>query len=390
MDHNLLNDQQYRERVDLLLELIGNINSNLEIKSVLLHIIEAAMKITDSEASSVYLLDETKNELILTVPTGPISEKIHGRRFPITDGIAGWVARNSESQIVNDVSKDDRFYGDFEPEIFTTRNILCVPLKNQSEEVIGVLQALNKKEDANFDESEISLFQVLAHQAAIAITNARLLEERKTLLSEIHHRVKNNMAIISGMIHIQAFNEADENIQNKLLNSVTRISSMATVHEQLYESHNFSSLNFADNLKKLIANIIETVDSGQDVTTVFECKKVMLNVNQSIPCSLIVSEIIFHLLKFGFQKTEHPNIQVRLSENLDDEIITLDIEDNGTPNERYFSDVHKDGEGSGFQLIEVLCRQLEAECEYKTESGKNIRTLRFRRSDKAGSANKFL
>ncbi|WP_234568402.1 histidine kinase dimerization/phosphoacceptor domain -containing protein [Rhodohalobacter sp. 614A] len=390
MDHNLLNDQQYREKVDLLLELIGNINSNLELKSVLLHIIEAAMKITDSEASSVYLLDETKNELILTVPTGPISEKIHGRRFPVTNGIAGWVARNSESQIVNDVSKDDRFYGDFEPEIFTTRNILCVPLKNQSEEVIGVLQALNKKEDAQFDESEISLFQVLAHQAAIAITNARLLEERKTLLSEIHHRVKNNMAIISGMIHIQAYNEKDEAIQNKLLNSVTRISSMATVHEQLYEAHSFSSLDFAENLEKLIANIIDTVDFHRDISTVFQCDKVMLNVNQSIPCSLIVSEIIFHLLKFGFQDTEHPEIQIRLSENADNETIILDIEDNGRQTDRYFSDVHKDGHDSGFQLIEVLCKQLEAKCDYRTKSDKNIRTLRFRRSDKAGSANKFL
>lgn len=387
MDHNLLDDQKYRGKVDLLLELIGKINSNLELKSVLLNIIEAAVKITDSEASSVYLLDETKSELILTVPTGPISDKIHGRRFPISNGIAGWVARNSKPQIVNDVSKDERFYGDFEPEVFTTRNILCVPLNNQSEEVIGVIQAINKREGVDYNESEISLFQVLAHQAAIAITNAKLLEERQTLLSEIHHRVKNNMAIISGMIHIQAFNEPDKELQTKLLKSVARISSLATVHEQLYESESFSSLNYTKNLEKVVNQTLQTIDTIHAISTTFNCDSVTLNINQSIPCSLIVSEILFHIGKFGFLTTENPELKIRLAEN-SEEVITIEIEDNGESIENYISGSGDDD--TAFQLINILSQQIEAGFDYKTENTKNVSRLSFQKSDKAGSGNKFL
>lgn len=388
MDQNLLNDRQYKEKVDLLLELIGNINSNLEVKSVLRNIIEAAMKITDSEASSVYLLDKSGKELILTVPTGPISEKIHGKRFPVTDGIAGWVARNAVPQIVNDVHNDERFYGDFEPEVFTTQNILCVPLNNQSEEVIGVLQAINKKDNADFEESEISLFQVLAHQAAIAITNARLNEERKTLLSEIHHRVKNNMAVISGMIHLQAFNEPDIEMQNKLLKGVTRISSMAMVHEELYEAKSFSTLNYTKNLEKVVKNTIETLQSDFNIDTQFECDTVTLNINQSIPCSLIVGEIIFHVVKFGFSESKNPKIRIYLKEDTTAERVQLIIKDNGSSIQEYLAE--ENIEGSGFQLISVLSKQLEAIFKYTSNDSENTFSLTFEKSEQGGSANQFL
>ncbi|NIU02250.1 MAG: GAF domain-containing protein, partial [Nitrosopumilaceae archaeon] len=174
MDDNFPNDFRNNENLNQFLGLIGQINSNLEINDVLKNIIEAAKQITKSEASSVFLLDKETDELILTIPTGPIQEKIHGQRFPKDQGIAGWVATHSEAQIVNDVSTDNRFYGDFEPDVFTTRNILCVPMKNQSDEVIGVLQAINKNNGKEYQEEELPLFKALAHQAAIAITNTRL------------------------------------------------------------------------------------------------------------------------------------------------------------------------------------------------------------------------
>jgi two-component sensor histidine kinase len=385
MDENPSNDFQNAENLNHLLELIGQINSNLEINDVLKNIIEAAKQITNSEASSVFLLDKETDELILTIPTGPVSDKIHGRRFPKDQGIAGWVATNSESQIVNDVSEDERFYGDFEPEVFTTRNILCVPLKNQNEEVIGVLQAINKR-DAEYNEEELPLFQALAHQAAIAITNTRLLDERKTLLSEIHHRVKNNMAIISGMIQLQAFNEDDETLQNKLLKSVTRISSMAAVHEQLYESESFSKLNYTKNLKKVVEDTIRALDSTNDISVNYECEPVVLNINQSIPCSLIISEMIFHFVKYGFKWIESPEIKILLMEEGDH--IRIEIKDNGRSIKKYLTD--EDMDATGFQLIRVLSKQLEAEFNYESENERNRFTLEFEKSDRGGAGSHFL
>lgn len=385
MDENPSNDFQNAENLNHLLELIGQINSNLEINDVLKNIIEAAKQITNSEASSVFLLDKETDELILTIPTGPVSEKIHGRRFPKNQGIAGWVATHSEAQIVNDVAEDERFYGDFEPEVFTTRNILCVPLKNQNEEVIGVLQAINKR-DAEYKEEELPLFQALANQAAIAITNTRLLDERKTLLSEIHHRVKNNMAIISGMIQLQAFSEADENLQNKLLKSVTRISSMAAVHEQLYESESFSRLNYTKNLKKVVEDTIRALDSTNDISVNYECEPVVLNINQSIPCSLIISEMIFHFVKYGFDGCDNPEVQILMKD--EDDSIRIEVKDNGQSIEEYLKD--EGGDGTGFQLIRVLSKQLEAEFNYESDDERNRFTLEFEKSDRGGAGSHFL
>jgi len=74
---------------------------------------------------------------------------------------------------------------------------------------------------------------------------------------EIHHRVKNNLAVVSGMMQLQAFDEEDKKLRNKLIDSVVRIKTMASIHEVLYQSKSFSSLQLDDNLKKLVSTIYE-------------------------------------------------------------------------------------------------------------------------------------
>lgn len=167
------------ERLDLLMKLTGQINSNLDLDNMLLDIIKAARLIMNCEASSLMLYDEDQDDLVLSVPTGPATEKIAGKHIPKDKGVGGWVFMNEEPTIVNDVNKDPRFGGDIEPELFTTRNILCVPLLNHEKEIIGIIQALNKKGEAGFSEAEIPIFQALANQAAIAIENARLHKQQK-------------------------------------------------------------------------------------------------------------------------------------------------------------------------------------------------------------------
>lgn len=367
-----------------MLELIGQINSDLELNKVLLSIIHAAKIITDSEACSVFLIDDITNELILSIPTGPAGDSVSGKRFPMGEGIAGWVAENAESQIVNDVSLDDRFRGDFNPEIFQTRNILCAPLLNQSKKVIGVLQAINRKDGLNYDESEIPLFNALANQAANAITNARLHEERAALLSEIHHRVKNNMAVVSSLIQMQAMVEQDEGVQSKLLVNVARISSMATVHEYLYRSDSFSRLNFADNIKKVVSGTLSSFSSSDRVETSFECDVVELSINQSIPCSLIVNEVVVYLLKYGFLDAEKGVFNLKLRADTD-QTIYLDIEHSGTSIREQIESANNPE--AGFHLIDVLSKQLHADFHYHDSTLPYTFTLTFAKSDRKGAGN---
>ncbi len=385
--NNQLNDSYHKEKLDLLLELIGQINSDLELNKVLLSIIRAAKIITDSEACSVFLIDDATNELILSIPTGPAGESVSGKRFPMGEGIAGWVAVNSESQIVNDVSRDNRFRGDFNPDIFQTRNILCAPLFNQSKKVIGVLQAINKKNGLHYAESEIPLFNALANQAANAITNARLHEERTALLGEIHHRVKNNMAVVSSLIQMQALVEEDESVQGKLLVNVARISSMATVHEYLYRSESFSRLNFADNIEKVVSGTLSSFSSSDRVKTSFDCDLVELSINQSIPCSLIVNEVMVYLLKYGFTGTEKGVFNLTLRESEGDQV-QLDIEHTGMSVRNQINS--ENNPEAGFHLIDVLSKQLEAHYSYRDDSFPHKFTLTFAKSDRKGAGNSSL
>ncbi len=172
-------EQLNDDRLKLLMKLTGQINSNLDLDSLLLDIIQAVKLIMVCEASSLMLYDEEEDCLVLSIPTGPATEEISGKKIPKDKGIGGWVFTNGEPAIVNNVDEDDRFLGDINPDLFETKNIICVPLLNQEQEIIGVIEAINKQENQGFSEDEMPIFQALANQAAIAIENARLHEQQK-------------------------------------------------------------------------------------------------------------------------------------------------------------------------------------------------------------------
>ena len=111
------------------------------------------------------------------------------------------------------------------------------------------------------------------------------LQEKETLLMEIHHRVKNNLAVMSGLMHLQAFNEEDDKLKQKLFNGVTRIQAMGTIHELLYQSKSFTELDFNETIQKLISMVVNTFEFETDLDIDFNLDQVHLNVNQALPIS---------------------------------------------------------------------------------------------------------
>lgn len=167
------------ERLNLLMELVGKINSNLKIETLLREIMDSSKVIMGTQASSLFLLSEDKSKLTLTVPTGPATAELSGKSIPSDQGISGWVVQNLKPVIIDDVQKDPRFVGELSVNsTFTTHNLICVPLINHNGNVIGALQAINRKNSDHFTDELIPVFQTLANQAAIAIENAKLQEER--------------------------------------------------------------------------------------------------------------------------------------------------------------------------------------------------------------------
>lgn len=187
------------------------------------------------------------------------------------------------------------------------------------------------------------------------------LAEKETMLKEIHHRVKNNLAVVSGMMHLQAFKETDERVQQKLFDSTGRIKTMATIHELLYKSASFTNLSISENIERLIDNITDTYHISIDLDVSYEMDPVKLNINDAIPCSLIVNEVVTNVLKHAFDDGDSGTLDVLLSE--DSDTVTLRIRDNG---KGLPDDFEKEGDGSslGMELIRTLTSQLEGEYSY--------------------------
>lgn len=167
------------EELDLLMGLIGQINSNTKIESLLHQIMVAAKTIMNAEASSLFLLSDDKKELELTIPTGPITAELSGISFPSSSGISGWAVQYRQALIIEDIQNDPRFRGELtEDSDFVSKNMICVPLINYNNETIGALQAINKLGDDSFVTSDIAIFQALANHAAIAIETTLLQKQR--------------------------------------------------------------------------------------------------------------------------------------------------------------------------------------------------------------------
>ncbi len=162
-------------------EISALLNSTLEEVEIRKRAIAAATVLMDAEAGSLLLLDETANELYFEVAHGEKGEAVREIRLKVGQGIAGYVAQTGESVIVNDVQHDPRFFRSADHKSgFVTRNMVCVPV-NARGKLLGVLQAINRKDSGQFDQEDLENFVALAHQVGIAIENANLYQEIRRL-----------------------------------------------------------------------------------------------------------------------------------------------------------------------------------------------------------------
>ena len=165
------------EKLTLLARLSQILNSTLDHLEVRRMAMEAACRLMEAEVASLLLLDAEKKKLCFEVALGDSEETLKTITLDLGKGIAGWVAREGKSLVVNRPEKDTRFLKEVDGKTkFKTRNLLCVPIKVKKK-VIGVLEAVNKRGGEGFTKDDLSLFNSLADQVAIALDNARLYHE---------------------------------------------------------------------------------------------------------------------------------------------------------------------------------------------------------------------
>lgn len=207
-------------------------------------------------------------------------------------------------------------------------------------------------------------------------------EQINTTLQELHHRVKNNLALLSGLMELQARKEDNEPLRKELQALTSRIKSIANIHELLYEGQNLTHINIKEAIKRLANNIVGATQPDQQIRTRFEIQEIdTLNINQAVPFSLIVNEVITNSMNHAFGGTDPGIIQINLTQ--EDNEVNLLIKDNGRGLPQDFKP--HEINTTGILLIKTLSRQLNAQFNYmSTEKGTTF-MLQFTRQDIRGS-----
>ncbi len=201
------------------------------------------------------------------------------------------------------------------------------------------------------------------------------LKEKEVLLKEVHHRVKNNMQVISSILNLQSSYIDDEKALNVLRESQDRIKSMSFVHESLYQSETLSEVNFAEYIRNIATNLYHSYGRPQGgIDLAFDLEPVYINLDTSIPCGLVINELVSNALKYAFVGRERGRISIHLSRQ-SDKMLTLAVEDNGVGLPKDF-DVDT-AESLGLQLVTALAMQVSGNLKVERENGTRF-TLNFK------------
>lgn len=359
---NLALKNQPKESLHLLLDTLEGINRTMELKALLSESMEAIRIVMNSEASSLMLLDEDTGELFVSLPTGPVKEEIKGMSIPKNQGVGGWVVENRRPFLSNNVEETEIFWGDL-VEGFKTRNILCVPLISKEDRVIGVVQAINRRRQADFTPHDIPVFQSLASHITAAIERARQidslhsrLKEKEVMLTEIHHRIKNNLAAISGLIEMELPSIEDDHAKEVLKTTYTRIQSMTKVHDLLCQKGLFRDIELGIYLKQLTEKIESTMgDSPGEIGIHLKAENVHVSANQALLCGLILNELLVNIYKHAFKGMDEGEIVIDLFQK--NSHVELDISDNGVGLPDDFE--IRSGKSIGMWIIDVMLKKLD-------------------------------
>jgi two-component sensor histidine kinase len=208
------------------------------------------------------------------------------------------------------------------------------------------------------------------------------LKEKESLLKEIHHRVKNNLQIISSLLRLQSDYIKDDRVMALFKESQNRIRSMALIHEKLYQSADILKIDFSEYILDLTANLLRSYTaSSQPVELRVNADDIWLSIDTAIPCGLIINELVSNSLKHAFLTDSQDN-EISISICLmNDNQFKLTVSDNGVgfPGDIDFQNT----ESLGLQLVCTFTEQLEGGIELDSSAGTSF-TITFKEVGSVG------
>jgi PAS domain S-box-containing protein len=316
------------------------------------------------KCSDLYKLDDNSHE------SGSILNTKHYPKY--IDAL-----ESSQNLIIEDNNSHQDTIG-FNEEYIKPNHIISmlnVPIWLHKE-LVGVLsieQIINKKkwtlEEQDFAAS-ISYILSLSLEASKRDTAQKQiinsLEEKDVLLREVHHRVKNNMQIISSLLNLQSSSIENPEIKDIFNQSQNRVKSMSMIHEQLYQADDLAKIDFNNYVSGLIKRLFQIYSTNQkQIEWDINVQDINLNIETAIPCGLIINELVSNSLKHAFKDRSYGKIDFKMER--DNDLINFTVSDNGMGISDNFQ--IENSSTLGLNLVNTLVNQLEGELTIRNDEG---------------------
>ncbi|MDB6156044.1 MAG: hypothetical protein JWL90_4497, partial [Chthoniobacteraceae bacterium] len=394
------------EQLDLMTVVKASqaISSEIDLS----HLLDILLRIVQENAGAqkVALLLADDFKIAATLECGqsrPAAPAPASSTVPLS--IIHYVIRTHEKVLLKEATSDARFARDQYIVEEKPKSVLCLPILNQSA-LVGLLYLENNLVPGAFTSHRLAVLELLASQAAISLRNAvlyselqqenhvrkqaeeevhqlnaeleervdqrtmqlrRSLEKEELLRKEVHHRVKNNLQVISSLLYLQSLDSRDPGTQEVLRESQSRTRTIALIHEKLYQSSDVKQIDFDVYTRQLAASLIDSYQPKRgSVRLNIRAEGVLLSPDVAVPCGLIINELVSNALKYAFPEQTGGEIEIDFHP-AQDGFFKLRVRDTGRGLPAGF-DLGKTST-LGVRLVRDLTLQLNGTVEFKSENG---------------------
>lgn len=376
--------------LDALNQISQAVSSELDLESLLTTIGTQLRKIFDVENTYIALYDR-ETQMISLPYFVTDNERVTVPPMRYGEGLSSQIIRTRQPLIVNQntvqamESMGAKVFG--KPAL----SYLGVPIF-AGEDVTGVISIQSTAREGMFDESHTRLLETIAATVGTAIQSAQLygamqqevvtrqraeeeiklsLKEKEVLLKEIHHRVKNNLQIITSLLNLQSAQIKDPDAVMLFRESQSRVRSMALIHEKLYQSKDLARIDFEGYLHDLMVYLFRSYAANADQIRIHvDANNMSLGIDTAIPCGLMISELVTNTLKYAFPNGRRGNLYVSVGPE-DAGHLTLLVKDDGVGFKEGFD--WRQSDSLGLQLVSTLTSQLHGTIEVNGVGGTSFK-----------------
>jgi len=342
--------------------------------------INKALKIMGEfiDADRVYIFDydykkQTTSNIFEWCNTG-IEPQINELQDIPLEIIESWVNKHIKGKeiIIEDVENYSE--NDSVKEILQSQDIksvITVPMMKDGK-CIGYIGFDSVKNHKKYTEDEVKLLKLFA-QILVNINNReeqelkikKSLEEKLILIKEIHHRVKNNLQLISSLLYLQGSYEKDEKYKELLAESESRVKSMAVLYDKIHQNENVNKINLGEYIRSINLGLKGQYDFNDNINLIDEIENIQFDIDKAILCGLIVNELVTNAFKYAFSDQINKKITVKILKQADN--IRISVSDNGKGIKGNLEEVSK--KSLGLSLVQNLTRQLEGSIKMENNQG---------------------